>query len=335
MVPSAERVCGRLSRGGENHIHVAPFPSGTCALCCPIDARRDVQYKLYTRSNPTVAQVLVPNNPASLRRSKFNARNPTIIYIHGYSDGAPGLSGVTIRNEYLNRGDYNVVLVDWAKLSALPWYVTAVQNTRLVGLHLSSMVAWLDSTRAVPLSRIHVIGFSLGAEVAGFMGKALKPRKVGRITGLDAAYPLYMNTGSQGHLTSADASFVDVIHTDGGILGFPSPLGHADFYPNGGRPLQPGCNFESIIRMGITRLINQYIVCGHNRAWKFYAESVRNPIGFPGSRCPKWRSDIRANCRWSPDALMGFAVDPRTRGMFYLRTNANPPYARNTTGYSG
>jgi hypothetical protein len=40
--------------------------------------------------------------------------------------------------------------------------------------------------------------------------------------------------------------FVDVIHTDGGVLGFPSRVGHADFFPNGGKSLQPGCDLMSI-----------------------------------------------------------------------------------------
>jgi len=35
-------------------------------------------------------------------------------------------------------------------------------------------------------------------------------------------------------VTKEDASFVDVIHTDGDNLGFFEPLGHADFYPSGG-----------------------------------------------------------------------------------------------------
>lgn len=81
---------------------------------------------------------------------------------------------------------------------------------------------------------------------------------MGRITGLDAAYPLYMNTGSEGHLARTDATFVDVIHTDGGILGFPDPLGHVDFYPNGGKPEQPGCNLENAFQRSLSRFINQY-----------------------------------------------------------------------------
>lgn len=84
---------------------------------------------------------------------------------------------------YLRRGRYNVILVDWGKLSALPWYITAVGNSRSVGPHVGRMVRWLEHQGAVPMSRLHVIGFSLGAEVAGFMGKSLAPRKVmmGRI----------------------------------------------------------------------------------------------------------------------------------------------------------
>lgn len=75
-----------------------------------------------------------------------------------------------------------------------------------------------------------------------------------------------MDTGPEGHLTSTDAEFVDVIHTDGGVLGFPFPLGHADFYPNGGTSRQPGCDVETIVSMGLNMLIN--------RVGKFYFGTV-------------------------------------------------------------
>jgi pimeloyl-ACP methyl ester carboxylesterase len=86
---------------------------------------------------------------------------------------------------YLHRGFYNVILVDWNSLSALPWYFAAVQNCQVVGLYLARFLDFLDS-RGIPLSNVHVIGFSLGAEVAGFTGKNLRagmaPR-LPRITG--------------------------------------------------------------------------------------------------------------------------------------------------------
>lgn len=90
---------------------------------------------------------------------------------------------------------------------------------------------------------------------------------------MDAAYPLYMNTGQEGHLAASDAAFVDVIHTDGGILGFPSPIGHADFYPNGGRPLQPGCNAANLISQGMFRLFRHY---------SQYNQFIGNPCEFGG-----------------------------------------------------
>lgn len=62
-----------------------------------------------------------------------------------------------------------------------------------------------------------------------------------KILGLDPAFPLYMFGGDTGRLSYNDAKFVDVIHTDGGVFGYPWALGHADFFPNGGTPLQPGC----------------------------------------------------------------------------------------------
>lgn len=42
-------------------------------------------------------------------------------------------------------------------------------------------------------------------------------------------------------LDVSDGKFVDVIHTAAGAAGYSQPLGHADFYPNGGNSPQPGC----------------------------------------------------------------------------------------------
>ena len=69
------------------------------------------------------------------------------------------------------------VCVDWSPGSALPNYVKAAANTRLVGRQLAKLVRSLK----VPLENVHLIGFSLGAHVAGFAGAELG--NVSRITG--------------------------------------------------------------------------------------------------------------------------------------------------------
>lgn len=63
-------------------------------------------------------------------------------------------------------------------------------------------------------------------------------------TGLDPARPLVDRYGSSMfRLTRDDANFVQVIHTNAGILGESAPVGHIDFCVNGGT-MQPGCQRE-------------------------------------------------------------------------------------------
>lgn len=60
---------------------------------------------------------------------------------------------------------------------------------------------------------------------------------------MDPARPLfeYPSRDDIAKLDSTDASFVDIIHTCGGVLGIESNVGTADFFPNSGIPPQPGC----------------------------------------------------------------------------------------------
>ena len=90
-------------------------------------------------------------------------------------------------------------------------------------------------------AHIHLIGHSLGAHVAGAAGSMFKGR-IARITGLDPALPSFDHfKEADQRLDETDAQFVDIIHTCAGTLGLFSPIGHVDFYPNGGTPSQPGC----------------------------------------------------------------------------------------------
>lgn len=76
----------------------------------------------------------------------------------------------------------NIVIVDWSPMCAFPWYSHAVVNTRVAASYLAKFIEYLVS-RGFLLAKIHLIGFSLGAEIAGFTGKNLKIGKLPRITG--------------------------------------------------------------------------------------------------------------------------------------------------------
>ncbi|XP_059048668.1 phospholipase A1 member A [Achroia grisella] len=328
MLASAVESCRVLTFFiGVTEVCFMSAPVGQCLYCCPRNDTLDIQYKLFTRINPTVPQSVPETvNVNSLGRTSFNFSNPTVIYLMGFSESIRGISTTTLKNAYLSAGDYNFIAVDWSRLIVFPWYVTAVRNTRHMGTRLASFVQYLDIA-GVKAASLHVVGFSLGAEAAGFAGKELRRRGLvlGRITGLDPAYPGYSLTNSNDHLARGDATFVDVLHTNPGVLGFPQPIGDVDFYPNFGTWIQPGCWIDQLIK---NRQISFLYGCSHNRSWRLYAESVINPIGFPATFCRNWKNPPIL-CNFSTDGYMGFGAQPPMAGKMYLETNEISPFARN------
>uniref|UniRef100_A0A6V7JJ22 phospholipase A1 n=1 Tax=Bracon brevicornis TaxID=1563983 RepID=A0A6V7JJ22_9HYME len=112
-----------------------------------------------------------------------------------------------------------------------------------VGKYVAKLIEFLQIQSNVSLSRVHILGHSLGAHAAGFAGASLSGN-IGRITAMDPARPGFESPiykDQKDRLDPSDAAFVDVIHTCAGTLGFSRALGHADFYPNGGTFSQPGC----------------------------------------------------------------------------------------------
>ena len=82
----------------------------------------------------------------------------------------------------LMQGDVNVICVDWENGANLPNYVRAAVNTRLVGRQVALLINSLNELTGSKNSDFHLIGFSLGAHVAGFAGAELF--NLSRITGL-------------------------------------------------------------------------------------------------------------------------------------------------------
>jgi len=74
-------------------------------------------------------------------------------------------------------------VVDWEVLAADP-YTAAVANARPTGEHIAELIDFLVAQTDAKLEDFHIIGGSLGAQVAGFAGNSTTSGKVGRITGL-------------------------------------------------------------------------------------------------------------------------------------------------------
>lgn len=80
-------------------------------------------------------------------------------------------------------------MLEWGTLVPSPCYPTAAHNTRYVGRCTAELIRAVASVAAPdqqkpPLPRdLHVVGFSLGAQVAAFIANNLKPLVLPRITG--------------------------------------------------------------------------------------------------------------------------------------------------------
>ena len=99
----------------------------------------------------------------------------------------------------------------------------------MVGKQISLLINAINQHLNFEPASYHLIGFSLGAHIAGFAGSEIK--NISRITGLDPASPLFENYSVRARLDPSDAKFVDVIHSNGdsflkGGLGSFQAMGH-------------------------------------------------------------------------------------------------------------
>ncbi|XP_052863800.1 pancreatic triacylglycerol lipase-like [Anopheles cruzii] len=279
--------------------------------------QQDIIFRLFTRANPTQPQILQLNNAASISGSNFNAAHPTRFTIHGWNNDGSHFMNSQIRDAYFQVGDFNIVTVDWGVGAINPNYITARNHVGGVGNTVSQLIDQLIAATGANPDNIYVIGYSLGAHAAGSAGKAQNGR-IHSIIALDPAGPLF-SAGQSDAVSPADGGYVETIMTNAGVLGINTPLGQANFYPNGGR-LQPGCGTD--IGGG----------CSHDRAPQFFAESITTSTSFRATRCVDHGQILSGSCTSSgPDANMGGQPSNFGRGVngvFYLQTNEASPFAR-------
>ena len=185
---------------------------------------------------------------------------------------------------------------------------------RWVGELLNSEYMQKNETTAY----MHCIGHSLGAQLCGLFAKELykssfnlKPR---RITGLDPAGPLFINESNEKRLYKTDALFVDIIHTSK-TFGFFDPIGHVDFYPNGG--------------------INQNcLICSHGVSHDYFIASINN-CSFVAYFCANYENYLHGRCLNEKTNFMGLhavQIEKTSLNMtFYLETNKTRPFCLTDT----
>ena len=280
---------------------------------------KSISFVLFTRDKPDGEEIHMEDSNIPLRSNR-----PIIFLIHGFTSEANSTNNYDLARALLEKEDVNVCSVDWRdgacstglSLTDLAAYESAVKNVPTVGEYLAEFTAKLVREYKALVSRIKVIGHSLGAHVAGFAGKYIH-KKLGQkyemIMGLDPATPSFESRSPANRLSRGDANYVEVFHTS--RLGIHSPMGDTDVYYNGGKS-QPGC---SLI----------FPSCSHSRAVKFLTSTIRNPPCFEATQWSLDSSKIMNPISCNPrDCLQpGLrALEQPARGIFYVTTTNQEPF---------
>ncbi|XP_064477567.1 pancreatic lipase-related protein 2-like isoform X2 [Ornithodoros turicata] len=306
-------------------------------------------FMLFTRENGAGHVLPWSSSLDDVRSSPFDASRATKIIVHGFLVNIFLVSWMMdMATAFLLEGDYNVFVVDWNGGNGMP-YTQATANCRLVRAEIALLITKLQEAFGVDPMSIHIVGHSLGSHIAGYAGKRIN--KVGRITGLDPAEPYFQYMPPQVRIDRSDADFVDIIHTDGSPflenlvegMGMSEPVGHLDFYPNGGEHM-PGCEdltkAAKLVFSGLT-FDDKFatLTCNHQMAVEYFTESIIENQCLPVAHA--CFSDELFDRGWCADcgldgskcAPLGFHADRWRRFKddsssvrMFLNTNSRPRY---------
>lgn len=347
--PSNVPSVGLLKSSGRNDL--VPFvpPVVTAFYLWSKDYKKGKEY-----------QRILPSDPKAVNDLNFLVKK-TFIIIHGFlGDGLEDWIQ-TLKDKLLNSEDCNVISVDWPAGNSywLPSYYTAVGRVPFVGMDTAALLNDLHIYKGLDMSSVHLIGHSLGAHASGFCGKftsLFMNKKISRISGLDPAGLMFHAVLSESRLDKSDASYVDVMHTNGcyaywapwtDCFGINENLGHTDFWPNGGE-YQPVCrkakkelsaqqgsdnqtsNQAGMNATGMSGVISGEIGCDHEMAYVYFLESIdysTDGTYYLARPCQNWTSYTDGLCSCGEYAqYMGFNSFQGINGVFFLSTNTKTPF---------
>ncbi|XP_057656460.1 lipase member H-A-like [Diorhabda carinulata] len=271
----------------------------------------DILYTLFTNSEPTTGKKLREDN-SNVEIIEKNIT--TVLIFHGWTtdDNSPWFR--PLRDEFFKIGKHNIIFVNWSRAGNQSYSISCA-NVKLVGMYLAQFLI----ASKVDLDKVHLIGHSLGSQLTSYIGKSvisLADKKIGRITALDPAGPMWSRMLETERLNKNDADFVDVIHTDIQMYGFTAPCGDVDFYPNGGSH-QPGCP---------SRQSDDN--CSHARSTLYFIESLTTKV-FAKEASFEEDETFEVTIRVKDDGkevVFGRHVNTTMEGVYYLKTNSQKPF---------
>ncbi|KAF5303577.1 hypothetical protein FQR65_LT08178 [Abscondita terminalis] len=303
--------------------HVKSFMAGTFSIVInscpnlPIDVK-NINLLLFTRKNKSAIRI-------DLESPRISNKKTIILFAGWLCNSTNGLMP-ELKNAYLQRYDANVVVADWSKYSLFEYttsYCYCPKIAKIIGSFLCKIMYLFN----INPENIHLVGHSMGAHISGLIGQETRNqcgKIIGRITGLDPAGPLYQTVSQSKRLDKTDAKFVDVIHTNAGLLGYFGKCGTVDFYPNCGVQ-QTGCSLKN--SSDFFKKAMSELTCDHLRSTDFMIESI-NSNRFKSWTCPHCPLLCKSeNTSWSimgENSIFSYKKD----ASYVLITNPTHPFGK-------
>ncbi|XP_063380399.1 lipase member H-B-like [Cydia fagiglandana] len=177
-------------------------------------------------------------------------------------------------------------------------YATAMNAVPFVADDIIALIIQLEAANKIDRSLVHIVGFDIGAHIAGLVSRDSRAR-VQRITGLSPAGENWDSFSRR--LRATDANYVEVIHTDytgSRAFGISETIGTVDIFANTGTS-QPGCSNNQ---------------CNHDRAWQLFGATLDMGGHLVGLRCDSLTDMTRNRCVGAPAVSLG------TNDLFKLGT---------------
>ncbi|CAK1543642.1 unnamed protein product [Leptosia nina] len=249
---------------------------------------------------------------------RIDFRRKTLVVAIGYLDSTNFPISMILTNEYIYRG-YNVILIDNQRFATVHYFL-ATRLMRPVGKHVAEILANLTQSGLNP-AKLELLGFSLGGQTVSYIAKhyyILTGKKISRITALEPAGPCFRFLNSTDRLDRSNADFVQVVHTNIDGYGMANPMGHIDFYVNGGEYQPADLNFFPCTA-----------TCSHFRVLTLWAVAMKNSRKFIAIKCDTIQEARDSSCYDKVPLVtnvMGLEVDESKHGVFYLSTSKSYPF---------
>lgn len=250
------------------------------------------------QADGSVSRLNISLDDDSFTSCNFNKSLETRIIVHGWNSNTNSSLYTTTPVEYAKLNKYNVIMVNWLKLSNTFYPATVQYCLKKVAQKIIDFILYAKDNFELSLSSVTLVGHSLGAHTSGLVGRTLiqmnPNNKIANIIGLDAAGPLFgyvsglINDISPqdiliSRLSKGDAEYVTCWHTNSLVAG-------SNWLPN--------CHSDIFFDLAVVQLQcigSLNIGCSHTAAYQYLTFSLSNPTcykGYPKFSIPSTKSRI-------------------------------------------